>query len=546
DSIKQVRELIEGKMNAVNGDLAEANARLAQYKQQTGLIDLSAQLTQTTNHLATLQGDQEAAIEQFNANAQQLAVLRSKLAALPVKVINDTTFTHDPRYMDTLTTLNNLHDERAKLLGNSAADSEVKAVDKRIADAEARLKSLANATIVSEQQQGNNPLYADVARNFLSTLVDQAGQNARLASIQRAIRAVQVQGATLPQKERQLTELMQKVSMLTTSYQSLAQQYQDLSISEEGMLPSGSVVSMAQANTTPVSPRPLPDIALFGAFGLLLALLVTAIVERFDERLHSQQAIEHISPLDTLAVLPKLKSGEAHLITAAAPFSSWLESFRILRHSLAFSISEQALKVLAVTSPQPGDGKTTVCANLAIAMAMDGKRVLAVDLDLRRPTLHKTLSAMYRFGVTDVVSGTIKLHDAIVPTDIDGLSFLGCGKQPSNPPEFLNSVACRQMIHELASAYDVVVLDCPPAAGLSDMQAIAAFADSALLVTAAGETMKANLEQAITMLNHAHIPLPGMVVNRVDKLAVEYGYGDYYRQELPSEVEEENVSVDND
>ena len=190
---------------------------------------------------------------------------------------------------------------------------------------------------------------------------------------------------------------------------------------------------------------------------------------------------------------------------------------------------------MAITSPGRAEGKTTTAINLAITSAMEGRRVLLVDCDLRRPTLHRFAGVSHNVGLTSVLAGTAQLDDALVSTNVENVFCLPSGSIPKNPAEILNSKRNRELFADLAKRFDLVVADCPPAAGLSDIQVISTLVDGMLLVVAANQTIKPHLEITIRTLMQAEAPLIGLVFNRIDLRHQGYRYYydyDYSAQDL--------------
>jgi len=158
---------------------------------------------------------------------------------------------------------------------------------------------------------------------------------------------------------------------------------------------------------------------------------------------------------------------------------------------------------------------------------MEGKRVLLVDGDMRRPSLHRIFRLSQERGLTTLVSGASTLEDTIVPTEIEHVFCLPAGPNPPNPPEVLNSQPSRDLFEQLAEMYDTVIVDCPPSTGLSDIQVISTIVDGVLLVVSMNQTLKPHLEITMRSLYQSGAPLIGMVLNRADINLKGCGYYDY-------------------
>src|SRR5262249_30432476 len=150
------------------------------------------------------------------------------------------------------------------------------------------------------------------------------------------------------------------------------------------------------------------------------------------------------------------------------PMSDVAEAYRTVRTAVYFGQSSGVAKTLLVTSPSPGDGKTTLASNLAIAMAQAGNRILLLDADFRKPTQHKIFELDKRMGLSSVLAGQAKLADAIQHTSVPGLDVLPCGPIPANPSEILNSQTFADLLEQLTGRYDHVLLDSPPVMPVTD------------------------------------------------------------------------------
>jgi capsular exopolysaccharide synthesis family protein len=235
--------------------------------------------------------------------------------------------------------------------------------------------------------------------------------------------------------------------------------------------------------------------------------------------------------LPVLTFVPEAKAPEGGRLFfgVAEPNHAFTESFRLLRNNVSFALPDTKLVTIAVTSAAISEGKSTVSVNLAIALAMDGKKVLLVDSDLRRPTIHKWMDISNEVGYTSVVVGTATLEEAVQPTQWEGLSALPSGPLPPGATEFLNSKKSHDTVAKIAELYDVVVLDAPPCTGLSDMQVISKLASGVIVVACLESTPKPLLVNTMRLLRQASAPLIGIVINRTKGTGKgKYGYYGYY------------------
>ena len=210
------------------------------------------------------------------------------------------------------------------------------------------------------------------------------------------------------------------------------------------------------------------------------------------------------------------------------PKSIAAETYKVLRTNIQYSSYDGDLKVLVVTSAQPQEGKSITSGNLALSLAQDDKKVILVDCDLRRPSVHKKFFLSNTVGVTEVVLGRKSLESAIQkynPT----LDILPSGKVPPNPSEMLGSENMQNLINELKEMYDYVILDTPPILAVTDAQVLSTKADGVVFVVKSGATKKDDILQAKSQLEKVKAPIVGAVLNKVeksDKNQYYYYYGD--------------------
>ncbi|MCF3942633.1 CpsD/CapB family tyrosine-protein kinase [Oceanobacillus alkalisoli] len=224
--------------------------------------------------------------------------------------------------------------------------------------------------------------------------------------------------------------------------------------------------------------------------------------------------------------LSKVSSNVRHLITKVNPKSPISEQYRTVRTNMQFSSVDNDLKSFLVTSSGPAEGKSSTTANLAIVYAQQGKRVLLVDADLRKPTMHYTFRLDNLRGLSNVLVGEISLEEAVNETDIDTLDVMTCGPIPPNPSELLGSRKMETLLKEAKLSYDLVIFDTPPVLAVTDAQILANIVDGSVLVVRSGSTEIEPAQKAKEALEPAKAKLLGVVLNDREKKASNYYY--YY------------------
>ncbi|OCS88262.1 CpsD/CapB family tyrosine-protein kinase [Caryophanon latum] len=218
------------------------------------------------------------------------------------------------------------------------------------------------------------------------------------------------------------------------------------------------------------------------------------------------------------------------LITVENPKAIVSEQFRTLRTNINFSNPDKVLKTILVTSSSPGEGKSTTSANVASVYAQEGKRVLLVDGDMRKPTVHHTFGLKNTKGLSNVLTRQVSIEEAIQPSTLDNLSIMTSGPIPPNPAELLASKSMEQLIGELTAQYDFVIFDAPPILSVTDSQILSNRCDGTVLVVKAGEAEKAMVQKAKESLVASQANILGVVLNNFVLAKDNYYYYQYYGQ----------------
>ncbi len=274
---------------------------------------------------------------------------------------------------------------------------------------------------------------------------------------------------------------------------------------------------------------------------LLLALLgcgLAILIDRADLSFHNPTEIFTRVNVPVVGRLPRLKlaensSGETigspTLVTANVPNSAGAEAFRTIRTHLFFDAVQNATKVIMVTSPSPGDGKSTIACNLAVSIAQTGKRVVLIDADLRRPRVHQHFGISDKIGVMNVLKGESTLKEALHSTFLPNLFLLPCGNRPKNPGEVITSENFVKVLEMLRSSFDFVILDTPPVIPVADPISIATLVDGVYLAFRIRRGVKITASRAKELLAQVNARLLGVIVNGLDENPHYNDYGGYYQ-----------------
>jgi non-specific protein-tyrosine kinase len=323
------------------------------------------------------------------------------------------------------------------------------------------------------------------------------------------------------QIEDQIGALEAKLATLQSTYIGL------LANTEQGSANTVNVLDPPFVPTEPVADRWYLIVLVAAVIGGTVAIAAAYLLDLLDDRLVNIEQIQEVTGLMTLGTLPdvKLDANSHPLIMVDSPHTSNAEAIRVLRTNLLFASVDHKLGSLLVTSPTPGEGKSFTSSNLAVAFAQTGKRVILVDADLRKPTLHRIFGLVNNVGVTSaLVSDADAIAGALQDTSLPELRVMTSGPLPPNPSELLSSHRMQELLTRLEEHCDLVVIDSPPVLVVSDTAVLASRTAGVLLVFTSDKLRRDPARNTIAALHQVNALVLGVVLNRVT--GSEHGY--YY------------------
>ena len=336
--------------------------------------------------------------------------------------------------------------------------------------------------------------------------------------------------------------------LMTEEYESNRHMYESiLARLREAAVDAGldaADISVVDLATPPVEPSSMSpaELGLIGLlFGSFAGITLALFFEKMDTRLRDAHEIQEILGLPSLAMIPqshwKSKGSELDWVVGPEllrdPRSPFSESFRALRTSMRLSTTSRESKVIAVTSCQPSEGKSTVSVNMAAVLAQGGKKVALVDTDMRRPSIYKRLRLEGGKGLSEVLTGYYTLDEVTQTHEtLTTLDVIPSGTMPPLPADLLASDQMTEVVRQLRERYDYVIFDTPPILSVTDPAIVAAQADGMVLVIRQGYCTRRMLARAAEILHELDVKVYGFVFNGVDASLPEYyGYLGYYTYE---------------
>jgi len=395
-----------------------------------------------------------------------------------------------------------------------------------------------------------------------------------LASLQReamlrtALEKQKQEANKLNESAIEYSLLKRDVDTNRTLYEGLLEKLKEAGVTAGLRSNNFRIVDVARIPAAPAEPNLPRNLAFALALGLTTGVGLAFLLEGTDNTVRTPEQAQAISGLPSLGMIPlgsrtrkELRSPRrlslaasqeaVELVTQCRPKSQMAESYRALRTSLLLTSAGGPPKTILITSALPQEGKTTTSTNTAIVLAQKGTRVLLVDADLRRPSIHKTLGMGPRAGLSNVLAGNASLPQTIVrSTVLPNLFVLPAGTPPPNPAELLASASMRDVLEQLREHYDHIVIDTPPTLSVTDAVVMSTAADQVILVIRSGQTTKQALRRARDILMQVNARVCGVLLNAVDLRSPDYyyyyeyqgKYGEGYYQEHDVSAPEEVAS----
>jgi capsular exopolysaccharide synthesis family protein len=361
--------------------------------------------------------------------------------------------------------------------------------------------AFAKAYLDYKRQQGEDQIASE-----RTSIEEQVAQIESEQAVQNQILNTHDSGSIAYRNARdKLNQLSVRLAVLASSLAELPQ-----------IVDPGQIILPAAAPSSPSSPR-VPLNAAIGLFlGLFSGIVAAFVVDRMDDRIREPADLELYLDAPVLAFVPHVKGHSrqraSQLVVHLNPRSPVAEAYRTIRASLLSMSHKRDLKVLGITSPVQGEGKSMTSANIAAALAQTDKRVLVLSADIRKPAVHEFFGAMNDLGLSEVLAGETSFAEAVMRVD-GNVWVLAGGRFPAQPAELLQSPAMADLLAAVRKQFDFVVVDCPPVLGLADCLAVLPLVDAILLVVQADNTRGGAVLEVGDRLERVGVSVDAVIMN---------------------------------
>ncbi len=408
----------------------------------------------------------------------------------------------DAQFLSQLTKLQQLIDERDQIRLQATENAEVtKSINTRIQNQKEIIFKSINNEVKTLQNQ----------KQYLSSLLSEA--NSRFVKI--------------PNQQAEFSRLERLFNVNEKFYSLLLDKKAEFSITRAGYVPKHVILVESNPNTPPVSPNRALIISACLMIGFLISFIIIITRYLLYNEINSLEEIGQYTEASLLGIVPKYKREipVSQLLVDKNPKSVISEAFRSIRTNLQFISNEDEPKLLAVTSTISGEGKTFNAINLAGVVAFSGKKVIILDLDMRKPKIHIGFNVENERGMSTLLIGKDEVENCIVHSSLTNLDFITAGPIPPNPAELIINPKMNQLLDYLKTKYDIIITDLPPVGIVSDGVPILQIADYPLYILRANYSKKMFIAQLNKLMNENKITSMSVILNGVEMSRLKYGYG---------------------
>ena len=514
EETKKTVSFIDDQIKALRGDLDSSEKNLQSYKSGTGVVKLDNE----AESLITKISEMEKNRTEITLQKQQLEFARD---ALKKAIAKGTTYSPGIMKNDQLvgglaTKLYELEMQKKALLANyTEAHQAVKNTQNQIEEIQNKMLAVYETSLTNLAKQKQD--------------------------ISQQLSVYDGQIRKLPNVERDLAHLTRVSKVNSDIYTFLLQKHEEASIARASTISNINIVDLAITPQSPIKPDKRKNLLLGLIVGLALGIGLAFFQEYLDDTIKNADEAKRAIGLPVLAIIPEIAPHKPKqdgslpanetLITQSEPKSVASEAFRSLRTNLHFSAINKKKKIMIFTSTFPKEGKSFISSNVAVVSSQTGARVLIVDCDLRRSSLHQIFGHSKTPGLSELLTKDVTFEEAKHNTNIPGLDLITAGTSPPNPSELLGSEAMHQFLTSQQENYDYIIIDAPPVLAVTDAPVLTTISDIVILIMEAGRVPIKAAQYMRATLDSLNAPLSGLVINDKTGKGESYSYYDssYYR-----------------
>jgi capsular exopolysaccharide synthesis family protein len=520
---KDVRISIGKQIQKVKEEYYKSLNDVKDFKIKNGIVDLDQETQSLINKIVSLK-------ESYEENERTILGLEREMDEAKEKLDEIKMFRKESKDFSQSDEIKNLKSKLNDLLVNIAERSvDIKKEHPDFIQLEKmtdKVKGLINdeaKVVFNSERFSIDPVYDDLSMGLVTNFINKEVTLAKSRLIKKYIKEYQDKLLEMPQRYLESSKFELNLSVNEETYQSLLEYLTHVSIAESMAISNICLVEPADIPDRPNFPKKVLNFFLGIFLGFFWGLAVAFFIEYIDNTIKSPDDIKNVKFFPILGIIPRTKYlKDMGTISKVDPKLHIFEVYRTIRNNIRYTFADKPIKNIAITSSIEHEGKSSLASNISIILSKTDKKVILIDLNLRRPSLHKFFDLSNYTGITDVVAKGMQLEEAIVHADIEGLDLLTAGTVPSDPSRLIESKRLRDTIEKLGEMYDMIIIDTPPVMTVNDAIVIGRFVDCVLYVIESGRVAFPMIENIREEMEKAEIKLVGTVLNKAD------GYGSRY------------------
>lgn len=505
------KAFIKDELPQAQGKVRDARQAVRAFKERSGAVMIGNQTQVLLEQIAQLEGSASQNKVQAQEAAARTKVLEKMLKQYPETRRASSVMAQNPVWQSIKIELSKQQIELQKMLKDRTPEHpEVRALQAQIDETK---KNLADAgeKVLNSTTESVNPIRDDLVQRYSSSQTDYTAAVSASSAIQATISALRNKLKVLPSDEATLAELEADEQAAQNTYTLLRQKFDEATIKErEADISSIEVVSPVASR--PAEGKRLIKLVLALILSPMLCCGVAFLLHYLDVSVKTPAEAEQLLKLPVSAVVPTAKQ---HSLAEPRYHSAIAASYQMLSANLWIASADSDARTILIASADPGVGRSTTAANVAITMAQDGARVILVDADLRKPSLHRTFNLDNERGLSNVLAGQMSLRDALKPTTVQDLMVITSGPVPANPVRLLKSPEMTKLVDEINDLADFVIFDSPAGLAFADATLMASLIRNVVIVYAAGSVPRGSEQEFRSRMMQVEANILGVVLNMV-------------------------------
>lgn len=529
------------QIDKIQNDLTTKENALRRFKENNRMVELSKDANLLTTKLANM----EIALQQTQLDLleskERLTTLKTQISQQEINVVHSMTYENPMR-----SRLAELELELNTLSGEYSPDHfKIKQITQQIEN----LKQAMQTEIEKEVSQKavkhtlvKNPIRESLLQTYVNQNIEISALEVKRTAQEQIIEKLNVEMRKLPSLEQEYAFLQRETESLLKTLKMLKMKLEETKIKRDSKESDLKILELAKLPKIAISSKKFSSVLIGIFIGLIIGIALAFLFEYLDQSLKDPSEVEKSLELPLIGIVPLIEAENA-IVNNKNLTKSMLEPFRTLRANIKHIISQHNVKSFMICSAVKGEGKTTLAINLAITFAMDGKKVILIDCDLRRSQIHNLLNVPKKTGISDYLTSSLEINDIIKPTVHDNLYVITSGERPHNPSELLGIPKFDHLMKEIKSRADIIICDSPALIPVSDSMTMAPHMDRCIMVVRALWTPIKAAKQAKNQLIRIGAQLGGGILNGISHsrgyYPYYYGYYGYYAYKYSYDYDKE-------